>query len=67
MALDDLTVSEVFRDQRLDSVSGRWQWTARAAVPEPDILLLNEPTDYLDLSRIRACSVGLRPCRAMWL
>ena len=54
VALDDLAVPEAFRDQRLDSLSGGWQWTAllvRTAVAEPDILLLDEPTNHLDLSR----------------
>jgi ATPase subunit of ABC transporter with duplicated ATPase domains len=53
--LDDLAVDEAIRGRAVHSLSGGWQRTmllARAAVVEPDLFLLDEPTNYLDIGRI---------------
>src|SRR4051812_40058417 len=52
--LDDLAVDEAIRDRAVHGLSGGWQRTmllARAAVVEPDLLLLDEPTTLLDIAR----------------
>ncbi len=55
IALDALEVPWELRDRPLSALSGGWQRTAllaRAAVAEPDLYLLDEPANHLDLSRI---------------
>ena len=55
IVLDDLAIPEALRDHLLNTLSGGWQRTAlltRAAVTEPGLYLLDEPTSHLNLSRI---------------
>jgi ATPase subunit of ABC transporter with duplicated ATPase domains len=55
IVLDDLHIPEELRDCPLGELSGGWQRAghlARAWVTEPDLLLMDECTNHLDLSRI---------------
>ncbi len=55
VVLDDLSVPYDLQHKRLRDLSGGWQRTALLAaawVVEPDLLLLDDPTNHLDLHRI---------------
>lgn len=55
IALDQLRVPSELRHRLLGALSGGWQRIAllvRVWVTEPDVLLMDEPTNYLDLNRI---------------
>ncbi|KUM26367.1 ABC transporter [Mesorhizobium loti] len=55
VVLDSLDVPEDMRNRPMRALSGGWQrlaLIARVWVTEPDVLLLDEPTDHLDLAKI---------------
>jgi ATPase subunit of ABC transporter with duplicated ATPase domains len=63
VVLDDLSVPYDLQQTPLASLSGGWQRTgmlAAAWITQPDVLLLNEPTNHLDLHRIGLLESWLR-------
>lgn len=63
VVLDDLCVPEDLRHRPLSGLSGGWQRTALLAavwITEPDVLLLDEPSNHLDLQRIALLQDWLR-------
>jgi len=53
--LNVLGFSDVYRDRPIDQLSGGWRnrsALAKILLEEPDILLMDEPTNYLDISGI---------------
>src|SRR5690606_29168378 len=55
VALDGFETADALRDRPVAALSGGWQrlmLIARCWVPEPDALLVDEPTHRLDLERI---------------
>jgi len=53
--LNVLGFSDVYRDRPIDQLSGGWRnrsALAKILLEEPDVLLMDEPTNYLDISGI---------------
>ena len=54
--LDELEIAPEMADQRFGALSGGWQRlfliAGAARLAEPDLLILDEPTNYLDLANI---------------
>jgi len=63
LLLDTFETPPAMRDRKLAALSGGWQrmaLIARAWIAEPDLLLLDEPSNHLDLQRIEVLEDWLR-------
>lgn len=55
VALDDIGAPEDIRNKKMSELSGGWRrlaLIARTNLNDPDLLILDEPTNYLDLEKI---------------